>query len=52
MGNVFDEPFADVWNNDKYRELRRRIAGDDIPHYCRGCYGMKPVAASTNRRTQ
>ncbi len=41
MGNVFDEPFADVWNNDRYRELRRRIASDDIPHYCRGCYGMK-----------
>ncbi len=52
MGNVFDEPFADIWNNDKYRELRRRIAGDDIPHYCRGCYGMKPVAASTARRPQ
>ena len=52
MGNVFDEPFADVWNDDKYRELRRRIADDDIPHYCRSCYGMKPVAASTDRRPQ
>ena len=52
MGNVFDEPFADIWNNDKYRELRRRIAGNDIPHYCRRCYGMKPVAASTDRRPQ
>ena len=52
MGNVFDEPFADIWNNGKYRELRRRIAGDDIPHYCRGCYGMKPVAASTDQRPQ
>ncbi len=52
MGNVFDEPFADIWNNDKYRELRRRIAGNDIPQYCRSCYGMKPVAASTNRRPQ
>ena len=50
MGNVFDEPFTDIWNNDKYRELRRRIAGDDIPHFCRRCYGMKPVAASTDRR--
>ncbi len=52
MGNVFSEPFADVWNNDKYRELRRRIADNDIPHYCRSCYGMKPVATSTNRRQQ
>ena len=52
MGNVFDEPFADIWNNDQYRELRRRIASDDIPHHCRRCYGMKPVAASTDRRPQ
>ena len=52
MGNVFDEPFTDIWNNDRYRALRRRIAGDDIPHYCRSCYGMKPVAASSVRRLQ
>ena len=52
MGNVFDEPFADIWNNDKYQELRRRIASGDIPHYCFSCYGMKPVAASTNQRPQ
>ena len=44
MGNVFEERFADIWNNDRYRELRRRIAEDDIPDYCRGCYGLKPVA--------
>lgn len=45
MGNVFDEPFSQIWNNDKYQTLRRRIANDDIPHYCRSCYGMRPVAA-------
>ncbi len=44
MGNLFDEPFANIWNNDKYRELRRRIASNNIPHYCRSCYGMQPVA--------
>ncbi len=45
MGNVFAEPFSQIWNNDKYRTLRRRIANDDIPNYCRSCYGMRPVAA-------
>ena len=50
MGNIFDEPFADIWNNNKYRELRRRIAGDDFPHYCRGCYGTRPAAGSTDGR--
>ncbi len=52
MGSVFDEPFANIWNNDKYRQLRRRIAGNDIPDYCRSCYGMKPVAASTDGQPQ
>ena len=52
MGNVFDEPFANIWNNDKYRELRRRIAGNDIPNYCRTCYGMKPATASADRKEE
>ena len=50
MGNVFDEPFAGIWNNGKYRELRQRIADGDIPHYCRGCYGMRPAAGSADRK--
>ena len=48
MGNVFDQPFSQIWNNDKYQTLRRRIANDDIPHYCRSCYGMRPVAADVD----
>ena len=52
MGNVFDEPFARIWNNDKYRELRRRIAGNDIPDYCGSCYGMKPAAAASDREAE
>lgn len=38
MGNVREEPFSKIWNNGKYRELRRRIATGDVPHYCRRCY--------------
>lgn len=41
MGNLHDEPFSKIWNNDKYRALRRRISRGDIPHYCRSCYGGK-----------
>lgn len=41
MGNVFEEPFAKIWNNARYRELRRAIATDDVPPYCLTCYGRK-----------
>ncbi len=44
MGNVFEEPFANIWNNERYRELRRAIAEDDVPDYCRTCYGRKAPA--------
>lgn len=41
MGNVFEEPFAKIWNNKRYRDLRRAIATDDVPPYCLTCYGRK-----------
>ena len=40
MGNVYEEELSRIWNNNAYRHLRRRIANDDIPHFCRRCYGM------------
>lgn len=44
MGNVFERPFAEIWNDERYRELRRAIAEDDVPPYCLTCYGRKPAA--------
>lgn len=41
MGNVFEQPFREIWNNDAYRTLRRRIADDDLPDYCRSCYDSR-----------
>lgn len=42
MGNVYEEDLSRILNNKAYRHLRRRIANDDIPHFCRRCYGMAP----------
>jgi len=42
MGNVYEEDLSRIWNNKAYQHLRRRIANDDIPHFCRRCYGMAP----------
>lgn len=40
LGNVFETSFEEIWNSPAYRELRRQIASDEIPHYCRNCYSM------------
>jgi radical SAM protein with 4Fe4S-binding SPASM domain len=44
FGNILSEPFADIWNNEKYRASRRTFkrpgsAAKDIP--CAGCPGWK-----------
>ena len=42
MGNLHEQPMRAIWNNSRYRSLRRRIANDDVPDYCRTCYGLPP----------
>jgi MoaA/NifB/PqqE/SkfB family radical SAM enzyme len=37
LGNVFKEKFKDIWNNVKYRRLRRDLLGSKPPKYCKGC---------------
>jgi radical SAM protein with 4Fe4S-binding SPASM domain len=43
-GNLKDGTFAEVWNNDLYREMRRRVHTDDAYGPCKTCYLI-------NRRT-
>lgn len=35
IGNIFEEPFAKIWNNEKYRRLRRENKGT---MNCRACH--------------
>lgn len=38
MGNVFNEPFNDIWNNTKYQELRASLARGERPtEPCQTC---------------
>ena len=37
MGNVNDQPMAEIWNGDKYREFRRRMNAKDYPDVCSTC---------------
>ncbi len=45
MGNIFREDFSAIWNNSKYRNLRRALARGDRPtDVCKSCV---PVSLST-----
>ncbi len=44
LGNVFTEPFADIWNGERYRALRAEHVGRSLRPTCRAC----PAAALGN----
>jgi radical SAM protein with 4Fe4S-binding SPASM domain len=37
MGNVNEQPLAQIWNSEKYRAFRRRMNARDYHEVCRGC---------------
>ncbi len=51
MGNVLEEPFAKIWNNEKYIEMRKKMA--DLPTRrnpianC-GCYSCGHIRENSN----
>jgi radical SAM protein with 4Fe4S-binding SPASM domain len=38
MGNIFEEPFKDIWNSKAYIEFRERIKKHDLYDFCKNCY--------------
>jgi len=43
MGNITQQPFADIWNGDAYRRMRQRLAMQDPEPVCRGCVHVREV---------
>jgi radical SAM protein with 4Fe4S-binding SPASM domain len=37
MGNLFEQPVSDIWNDDKYQQWRIELLSDHPPAPCRGC---------------
>lgn len=37
LGNLFDQPFDEVWNDERYQEWRRRLLSDRPHSACAGC---------------
>jgi MoaA/NifB/PqqE/SkfB family radical SAM enzyme len=37
LGNALAQPFADIWNGERYRRFRAAFESDTPPDPCRGC---------------
>ncbi|MCC7209015.1 MAG: radical SAM protein [Anaerolineae bacterium] len=37
LGNVFERPFDDIWNDERYRAWRERLLSDGPHEACAGC---------------
>lgn len=42
MGNIKNESLSDIWNNAKYREMRRKISVRQYPPLCSQCWTINP----------
>ena len=43
VGNVEQQPFDQLWNNDNYRALRQRLVMRDPAPACRGCWHIQEL---------
>ncbi|MBI2303822.1 MAG: radical SAM protein [Chloroflexi bacterium] len=39
--NIFETPFARIWNSPQWRQLRRELASGKPPAMCRGCWVVR-----------
>lgn len=37
LGNIFEQPFGDLWNGERYQEWRERLLSDTPNEACAGC---------------
>ncbi|MQY78257.1 MAG: radical SAM protein [Bacteroidetes bacterium] len=42
MGNVKEKPFREIWNNELYQEMRRRLYTDNPFDCCKHCFITHP----------
>jgi radical SAM protein with 4Fe4S-binding SPASM domain len=37
MGNIFKQPFKDIWRGERYRDLIKNLSKDKLPPVCKDC---------------
>jgi MoaA/NifB/PqqE/SkfB family radical SAM enzyme len=43
LGNLLQQPFEDVWNDEPYRVMRQRMVGRNPVPACRGCMHIRTL---------
>jgi radical SAM protein with 4Fe4S-binding SPASM domain len=43
LGNVKETPFFDIWNSEKYRNMRHRLALKQPIPFCKGCQHIREI---------
>ena len=43
LGNVYEKPFKEIWNGEKFEDLRKKLSKNQIPRVCSYCsvYDLK-----------
>lgn len=41
MGNLFSEPFSQIWKSQRYQEFRTKILSCDLIAACKNCYSQE-----------
>jgi radical SAM protein with 4Fe4S-binding SPASM domain len=42
MGNIYEDPVTEIWNNEKYQEMRKKLDEDPVDACCRHCPMQSP----------
>lgn len=50
MGNISEEPILNVFNNEKYRNIRYQMLNGEFPKMCAGCYKSEKMGISSFRQ--
>ncbi|MBN2121105.1 MAG: radical SAM protein [Candidatus Omnitrophica bacterium] len=50
FGNVLEEDFSSIWNNQAYKDFRRQFKGNNMPSYCRECTFYRDIYSNINTR--
>lgn len=50
FGNLYKDAIEDIWNNDKYKDFRKRMLNDEKSPECQRCYKEEEWGNTSNYR--
>ncbi len=50
IGNINNSPLSSIWNNDQYKEIRRKVLNDERPVECEACWRQEDIGVRSLRQ--